>query len=181
VALSKKMHYLIINMVIVPTLFVAKVALAASTSPTANIESMPFPASQTIATPQVSAFSWGTFVTIVCIFLVLFAGFALLVKRYNRTTSAANTWFKLLDRQQLGPGHNLYLVELAGHLQILGVTNQTMVKLAELDDAELAGEILQDLAWRNEQVLPPWWSQLIASIKGGKFADELRRYDKGGN
>ncbi|MDA8441524.1 MAG: flagellar biosynthetic protein FliO [Peptococcaceae bacterium] len=180
-ALSNNRFLLLINVTVWLTLVYPAKVMAASVVPGSSIEAKPFPNVQPVSTNQINTFSWGSFVVIVVVFLALLLFFAVAVKRFSRSTSGSSSWFKLLDRQQMGPGHNLYLVELAGRMQILGVTNQTMVKIADLDDAELAGEILQDLAWRNEQILPPWWSQLLANIKGSKFADELKRFDKGGD
>lgn len=156
----------------------ATTALASTSTTAQSIEDKAFPAitSGNATTQQVGGFSWGTFITVAFLFVILLGAGSYFVKRLNRTQAMTSPWFKVLDRQQMGPGHYVYLVELAGRLQILGVTNHGMFKIAELDDPELAGEVLQDLAWRAEQVLPPWWEKLVEGFKGHKFMDELKRY-----
>ncbi len=158
------------------------VAVFAGVSPAIStrqsVEDLPFPAPNITPAQPSSGFAWGSFFLTVFLFIVLLVGLSLLVKRLNRTPALTGPWLKVLDKQQLGPGHYVYLVELAGKLQILGVTGHSMVKITEIDDIEMAGEILQDLSWRSEQALPPWWSQILDRIKERSFFDELSRFRK---
>ncbi len=144
-----------------------------------NVEDRPFPSVNVTTIQPSTGFAWGSFILTVFLFIVLLTGLSLLVKRLNRNPLLTSPWLKVLDKQQLGPGHYVYLVELAGKLQILGVTGHSMVRIASIDDIELAGDILQDLTWRSEQVLPPWWSQIISRVKERGFSDELSRSRKG--
>lgn len=157
--------------------FAAAAVFGGGTDPSQNVEDKLFTAdtsSPVGAQPQ-TGFAWDTLLVTAGLFLLLLVVLGFFVKRINKAAVPVSPWCRILDKQQLGQGHVLYLVELAGRLQILGVTNQSVVKIAELDDADLASEIMQDLAWRAEQTLPPWWTQLFGRVRDRSFAAELRR------
>lgn len=112
-----------------------------------NIEDQPY-------SPQVSAggtsnasFSWGLIGTLIVFLLILFAALWV-IRRLNRSALRGMNapWARVLDRQVLGGQQNLYLVEIAGKLQVLGGTDHHLIKISEIEDPEVAAEILDEIA-----------------------------------
>ncbi|HEX3014864.1 MAG TPA: flagellar biosynthetic protein FliO [Desulfobacteria bacterium] len=102
---------------------------------------------------------------IVILFAVLFITKA--IKRSNLSMGSAS-WLKVLDRQTLGGQHALYLVEIAGNLQVLAGSGQGLVKIMDIENPDVAAEILADISQRlavpSSGVLP----QLLEKITGLK-------------
>jgi len=166
---------LVVGLLVYVNMFANAAVFGSTTGQTQNLEDRPFPA-DTQVTPQVqSSFSWGTLLVTVFIFLICLVSFGFIVKRINSAAAPLSPWLKVLDRQQLGQGQYLYLVELAGRMQILAASTHGVVKIAELDDPDLAGEIIQDLAWKSEQAIPSFWSELFNRLRGRSFQAELQR------
>ena len=87
--------------------------------------------------------------TMFVFFLILII--ALYVIRYLNQKNIRNAnapWVRILDRQALGNQQVLYLVELAGQLQVLGVTDHQIQKISDINDPEIVAEILEDIANR---------------------------------
>jgi Flagellar biogenesis protein len=95
-----------------------------------------------------AAFSWGgllgtLFVVILILFITLW-----IIKKLN--TSAAKglnaPWVRVLDRQVLGGQQTLYLVEIAGRLQVLGGSDYHLIKIGDIDNPDIAAEILDEIS-----------------------------------
>lgn len=112
-----------------------------------NVEMLPYNPTGVVANTTPPSTSWlsltGTVLVFVLILIVAFW-----VMRKVNSSSRANvnsTWAKVLDRQMLSGQQSLYLVEVAGKLQILAVTEHNIVKLTDIDDSNLAIDILEDI------------------------------------
>ena len=91
-------------------------------------------------------------------------------------------WARVLDRQMLSPNQSLYLVEIAGKLQVLGGTDHHLIKIAEINDPDIAAEILDELTHRPNERVEGILSGIAGGVFGGKrrqkqerFQDELER------
>lgn len=90
----------------------------------------------------------------------------------------STSWARVLDRQSLGGQQVLYLVEVAGKLQVLAGTDHHLSKISEIDDPEIAAEILDEIANRPTEKVQGA-TNFIGKIFGrkrhkrDKFADEL--------
>ena len=89
-------------------------------------------------------------------------------------------WARVIDRQTLGGQQFLYLVEIAGQLQILGGSEHYLSKLTEINDPALAAEILEEIATRPTERVDSWLMlvQKLFSRKTRKneFSRELEQY-----
>jgi len=77
-----------------------------------------------------------------------------LSKANNRSISAP--WARVLDRQVLGGQQSLYLVEIAGQLQVLGGSDHHLVKISEINDSHIAAEILEEITTRPTERVEGW-------------------------
>jgi len=104
-----------------------------------------------------------------------------LIKRLNRYTvrNMDSPWARVLDRQVLYGNQVLYLVEIAGKIQILGVTDHHISKVEEIDDPDIASEILEEIAHRPEEKLDKFMSGIFNKLRSKKrrdpFSSELER------
>ncbi|MDP4160432.1 MAG: flagellar biosynthetic protein FliO, partial [Bacillota bacterium] len=67
---------------------------------------------------------------------------------------------RVLDRQVLSGQQSLYLVEIAGQLQVLGGTDHHLVKISEINDPAVAAEILEEIATRPIERVGGWAKRL---------------------
>ncbi|KJR47775.1 Flagellar biosynthesis protein FliZ [Desulfosporosinus sp. I2] len=77
-----------------------------------------------------------------------------LSKMNNRRINAP--WARVLDRQVLSGQQSLYLVEIAGQLQVLGGSDHHLVKISEIHDPRIAAEILEEITTRPTERMEGW-------------------------
>lgn len=133
-----------------------------------------------VTTSSVS-FWWGLLGTMLVFLLILLVSLWI-IRRLNRAAlrSMNAPWARVLDRQVLTGQQSLYLVEVAGQLQVLGGTDHHIVKISEINDPVIATEILEEIAARpTERAVG--WSKRLASLwprpsrQKDPFAKELER------
>ncbi len=113
-----------------------------------NIEGQPYGLGlSNSGAASVTSFSWGGLLgTLVVVILILIITLWI-IKRLN--TSAArglnSPWVRVLDRQVLGGRQVLYLVEIAGRLQVLCGSDYHLLKISEIDNPDVAAEILEEI------------------------------------
>ncbi|MDR3270220.1 MAG: flagellar biosynthetic protein FliO [Peptococcaceae bacterium] len=104
-------------------------------------------------TPQVQTdFSWWGLFGYIIVFLFILAAALWMIRRLNRRQMKGmdSPWIRVLDRQHLGGQQMLYLVEIAGKFQVLGGSDHTLVKIAEIDDLEIIAEMITEISSRSE-------------------------------
>lgn len=148
---------------------------------TGSIENQPY--NPEISAPVAAAepFSWAGLIVIVITFLlILFAAFWL-IKKLNRYSlrTLESPWARVIDRQVLSGQQSLYLVEIAGKLQILGVSDHHIIKVAEINDPDVAAEILEEIATRPEEKADRFFETIRKTMRKRKhkdaFSTELKR------
>lgn len=144
-----------------------------------SIEDQPFPPS-TVENLSSTGFNWWGLIATLAVFLLIFLAALWVIRRLNRGTfrGMSTSWARVLDRQSLGGQQVLYLVEVAGKLQVLAGTDHHLSKISEIDDPEIAAEILDEIANRPTEKVQGA-TNFIGKIFGrkrhkrDKFADEL--------
>lgn len=143
-------------------------------------ENQAWTTSETLAT-QAAASSplWGIAVTVLIFLVILFVALRM-IRHLNRSTMRGMnaTWARVLDRQILFGQQSLYLVEIAGKLQVLGGTDQHIMKLTEIDDPELAAEILDELANRPVERAEGELGKLMQKLFSGKKSKEKDSFSR---
>lgn len=133
---------------------------------------------------QTSGSTWWGLVGTVLIFIIILVIALAVIRRLNRSALRGMNapWARVLDRQILSGQQSLYLVEIAGKLQVLGGSDHHLVKLTEIDDPDLAAEIFDEIANRPVEKAEGAigrFSQKLFSGKKGKskdsFSNELER------
>lgn len=128
--------------------------------------------------------SWWSWVGTILIFLLILGSALWVIRRMNRSTTRGMNapWARILDRQMLSAQQSLYLVEIAGKLQVLGGTDHHLVKIEEINDPELAAEILEEITHRPVERMEGFFSGIAKHTFGGKrrktkdpFSNELER------
>ncbi|NLL52144.1 MAG: flagellar biosynthetic protein FliO [Peptococcaceae bacterium] len=148
----------------------------------ANIENQPYNlgGSGTVVTPEVTT-SWTGLIGTVVVFLIILVVALWLIKRVNRfaVRSIDSPWVRVLDRQVLHGQQTLYLVEIAGKIQVLGGTDHHITKVAEINDPEIAAEILEEIAREPQEKMDRFMSEIWRKVKKRKkkesFSAELER------
>lgn len=147
-----------------------------------NIEDQPFPQGGTVPAAVASPFSWWGLLGTLLVFLLILLVTLWVIRRLNRSNARSMNapWARVLDRQVLGGQQTLYLVEIAGQLQVLGGSDHHMVKLSEINDPDVASEILDEIASRPTETVEGWTqniSKLWRRQSGRKkaFSSELER------
>ena len=109
-----------------------------------------------------SVFSWWGLLGTLLVFLVILLVSLWIIRRLNKATlrTMDTPWARVLDRQVLGGQQNLYLVEIAGQLQVLGGTDHHLVKISEINDPTVAAEILEEIATRPTERVGGWAKRL---------------------
>ncbi|TGE32622.1 flagellar biosynthetic protein FliO [Desulfosporosinus sp. Sb-LF] len=147
-----------------------------------DLESQPFPPSG--ATPAVaqSVFSWWGLIGTLLVFLFILLVSLWVIRRLNKSNlrSMNAPWARVLDRQVLSGQQRLYLVEIAGQLQVLGGSDHHLLKLSEINDPNVAAEILEEIATRPVERVEGWAKSIdrlwqARSRKKKSFSAELDR------
>jgi len=121
--------------------------------------------------------------TILVFILILWVALWVIRRMNGASARGMNApWARILDRQMLSAQQSLYLVEIAGKLQVLGGTDHHLVKIDEIDDPELAAEILDEITHRPVERMEGLFSGIAKQTFGGKrrkakdpFSTELER------
>lgn len=127
-------------------------------------------------------FSWWSLLGTLLVFLLILLVSLWVIRRLYRSSARKMDvpWARILDRQNLGGQQNLYLVEIAGQLQVLGGSDHHLLKIGEINDPAMAAEILEELATRSADRGDGWQKGLQKlmprrSKKEASFAAELKR------
>lgn len=145
-------------------------------------ESQQFPLSSAVSTSAQSNTSmWGLLGTLLVFLLILLVSLWL-IRRLNRASvrNMNAPWVRILDKQMLGGQQILYLVEIAGQLQVLGGSEHNLVKICEINDPMAAAEILQEIAARPTERVEGWAQSIQKRLvkpsrKKESFSEELER------
>ncbi|MDI6812672.1 MAG: flagellar biosynthetic protein FliO [Desulfitobacteriaceae bacterium] len=145
-----------------------------------SIEDQPFAAAAT-GTAVNAPFSWWGLVSTLIIFLLILGVALWMIRRLNRSAlrGMSSPWARVLDRQLLGGQQVLYLVEVAGRLQVLAGSDHYLTKLQEIEDPDLVAEILDEIAHRPTERVEGVLSRLRRWDRPKKrkaFAKELANY-----
>jgi len=149
-----------------------------------SFEKTPYNPSDVVATSTSTAFSWWGWMGTILVFIIILWVALWVIRRMNRSTARGMNapWARILDRQMLSAQQSLYLVEIAGKLQVLGGTDHHLVKIDEIDDPELAAEILDEITHRPVERMEGLFSGIAKQTFGGKrrkakdpFSTELER------
>jgi len=158
--------------------------------PTTSLENEAYPAATGGTAPVVggAAVDWSSYVGTIIVFLaILFIAWLVIRRLKNSATSGGSTfsgsstsWARVIDRQVLNGQQVLYLVEVAGQLQVLAGAEHYMMKIADIDDPRVAAEILTDIATRSSSKTEGLLAGAGRKIFGpkaakSKFSSELER------
>ena len=144
-----------------------------------SYETQPYDPNVTVpVTPE--TLSWSGLIGTIVVFLIILIIALYLIKKLNRYSVRAmqSPWARVLDRQVLNGNQVLYLVEIAGKIQVLGVTDHHISKVEEINDPEIAAEILDEIAQRPEEKLDKFMSAIFNKFRRRKkssFSSELER------
>ncbi|RNC29556.1 MAG: hypothetical protein AWM53_00554 [Candidatus Dichloromethanomonas elyunquensis] len=135
-----------------------------------------------ISTPAgAETFSWTGLIGTVIVFLIILAVSLWLIKRLNKYSvrNMQSPWVRILDRQVLNGQQVLYLVEIAGRIQVLGGTDHHITKVSEINDPDVVAEILEEIADRPEEQMDKFmtgiWKKLRRKPRNDVFSVELER------
>ncbi|MFZ3101246.1 MAG: flagellar biosynthetic protein FliO [Desulfitobacteriaceae bacterium] len=148
-----------------------------------NIEEQPYVPSLAGTNGGSSSFPWGGLVGTLLVFLLILFVTLWVIRRLNRSTMRGMNapWARVLDRQVLGGQQILYLVEIAGRLQVLGGSDHYLVKLSEIDNPDVAAEILDEIANTSTEKIEGFIARFLQKIFQHKrkrqdaFSTELER------
>lgn len=146
-----------------------------------NFENQPYDPAITAPAATLEPFSWTGLIGTIIVFLIILFLALWLIKRLNRyaVRNISSPWARVLDRQVLSGNQALYLVEIAGKIQILGVTEHHITKIEEINDPDIAAEILEEIAHKPEEKMDRFMSGIFKKIKSRKskdsFSTELER------
>ncbi len=142
----------------------------------------PLPASGAASVVAQPVFSWWGLMGTLLVFLLILLVSLWMIRRLNRANVRKMNapWARVLDRQVLGGQQSLYLVEIAGQLQVLGGSDHHLLKISEINDPEVAAEILEEIATRPLERVDGWTKDLQklmpkSSRKKDTFSTELER------
>lgn len=100
---------------------------------------------------------WGLFGMVLVFFIILLVSLWMIRRLSKANYRSMNApWARVLDRQVLAGQQSLYLVEIAGQLQVLGGSDHHMVKISEINDPHVAAEILEEIATRPTERVEGW-------------------------
>jgi len=137
------------------------------------------PSTGTVPAATQSVFSWWGLLGTLLVFLVILLVSLWIIRRLNRANvrSMNAPWARVLDRQVLGGQQKLYLVEIAGQLQVLGGSDHHLLKISEINDPDVAAEILEEIATRPTERVEGWAKSIQkywpGSRKENSFSLEL--------
>jgi flagellar protein FliO/FliZ len=136
------------------------------------------------AAPAVTnpVFPWQGLMEMMLFFFLILIVSLWIIRRLNRANVRKMNapWARVLDRQALGGQQSLYLVEIAGQLQVLGGSDHHLLKISEINDPDVAVEILEEIANRPIERVDGWTKSLQKlwtgrSRKKDTFSEELER------
>ncbi|MGE4271323.1 MAG: flagellar biosynthetic protein FliO [Desulfitobacterium sp.] len=139
---------------------------------------------ESVSQPGLDSSYWGGLVGTILIFILILVVALWVIRRMNQASfrGMQAPWARVLDRQMLNTNQSLYLVEVAGKLQVLAGTDHHLIKIDEINDPELAAEILDELAHRPVERVEGIFAGIAQQAFGGKrrkgkepFEDELER------
>lgn len=140
----------------------------------ANIESQPY--NPSISAPAAAdTFSWPGLVGTILVFLIILMVVLWLIRRLNRYSvrNLESPWVRILDRQVLNGQQSLYLIEIAGKIEVLGGTDHHLSKITEINDPDIAAEILEEIAKRPEEKVDKWLSSILKKFRKNKRKDSF--------
>lgn len=139
-----------------------------------TIESQPYIPSETAPT-AIEPFSWGGMIGTIIVFLIILLVSLWMIKKLNRFSvrNMQSPWVRVLDRQVLNGQQVLYLVEIAGKIQVLGGTDHHITKVGEINNPEVAAEILEEIAGRPEEKMDRFMTGIWKKLKRKKRTDDF--------
>ncbi|HUS88550.1 MAG TPA: flagellar biosynthetic protein FliO [Desulfosporosinus sp.] len=147
-----------------------------------SLEDKAFPPSGAAPAVTEPIFNWWGLMGTLLIFLLILLVSLWVIRRLNRANVRKMNapWARVLDRQMLGGQQSLYLVEIAGQLQVLGGSDHHLLKISEINDPAVAAEILEEIATRPIERIDGWTKSLQKlwpgrSRKKDTFSAELER------
>lgn len=147
-----------------------------------SLEDQTFPPSGIAPVVIEPVFSWWGLMGTLLVFLLILVVSLWVIRRLYRANvrNMSAPWARVLDRQMLGGQQSLYLVEIAGQLQVLGGSDHHLLKISEINDPEVAAEILEEIANRPIERVDGWTKNLqkLWPRRSGKkdtFSAELER------
>jgi len=146
-----------------------------------GIESQPYNPGTVAAPVNTEPFSWIGLIATIVVFLIILAVALFMIKRLNRFSyrNMQSPWVRVLDRQVLNGQQVLYLVEIAGKIQVLGGTDHHITKVAEINNPEVAAEILEEIANQPQEKMDIFmtgiWKRIRKRNKDNVFSNELER------
>ncbi|HWQ89472.1 MAG TPA: flagellar biosynthetic protein FliO [Desulfitobacteriaceae bacterium] len=114
-----------------------------------NIEGQPYSLGlSNSGVASVTSFSWGGLLGTLLVVILLLIITLWIIKRLNISAARGlnSPWVRVLDRQVLGGRQILYLVEIAGRLQVLCGSDYHLIKISEIDNPDVAAEILDEIS-----------------------------------
>lgn len=147
-------------------------------------EEQPYLSSGAVSSAAITppGFSWWGLLGTVLVFLIILLVSLWILRRLGKANmrSMNAPWVRVLDRQILSGQQNLYLVEVAGQLQVLGGSDHHLVKICEINDPQVAADILEEIATRPAERVEGWLQNLSKlwqrrPKKKQPFSDELER------
>jgi len=146
------------------------------------IEDRAFPVNAATPAVTTTGFPWaGLMETLLVLLLILLLSLWIMRRLKGVNVRGTNApWARVLDRQILGGQQSLYLVEIAGQLQVLGGSDHHLLKISEINDPEVAAEILEEIATRPTEHVDSWTNSFQKlwprrSRNKESFAEEMER------
>ena len=147
-----------------------------------NLEDRAFPPGAAVPTVTEPMFNWWGLMGTLLVFILILLVSLWIIRRLNGANlrKMKAPWARVLDRQILGGQQSLYLVEIAGQLQVLGGSDHHLLKISEINDPDVAAEILEEIATRPIERVDVWTKSLQKlwpgrSGKKDTFSMELER------
>ncbi|ADY54968.1 hypothetical protein Sgly_0605 [Syntrophobotulus glycolicus DSM 8271] len=146
-----------------------------------GIENQPVNLTDPIVTANTgNPYPTGGLIATIIFFLVILAVSLWMIRRLNKYAyrGMQSPWVRVLDRQTLGGQQMIYLVEVAGKIFVLAGTDHHITKIEEVNDPEIAAEILEEIANRPEEKVDRLMGQLRNKLPRRKkrdFSIELER------
>jgi len=135
-----------------------------------SVENQAFPASGATPAGTATVFPWMGLMGTVLVFLLILVVSLWVIRRLNHANgrNINARWARVLDRQILGGQQSLYLVEIAGQLQVLGGSDHHLLKISEINDPDVAAEILEEIATRPIETIDGW-AKSLQKLWPGRF------------
>lgn len=121
-------------------------------------EDQPLPQSDAIPVVAQTDFSWWPLLGMMMVFLVILLVTLWIIRGLSKASfrNMNASWVRVLDRQVLSGQQSLYLVEIAGQLQVLGGSDHHLAKISEINDPQVATEILEEISTRPTERVEGW-------------------------